>query len=317
MRASLPCYSEPRSRLIPSDPLERRRGSQRRVAFLSTIALLVVIASVDYATGVELRVYPLYVLPVALAAWRLSLAVAIAFGVIASLMWLGSNALAGLTFTHPGIWVANTLSHLITFETIVWLVNRLREKTLAESHLARTDALTGLPNLRAFAENARSEIARQKRNGGSLAVAYIDLDGFKSVNDRFGHSVGDELLAVVGAKLHAALRTTDTVARIGGDEFAVLLSGLDRGALRQLLERVRSKLLSEMESKSWPVTFSIGAIVLAEPPPSAESLIESADRLMYEVKHSGKNALKVQVGLEGSSAALPAPASTNERASGH
>ena len=119
----------------------------------------------------------------------------------------------------------------------------------------------------------------------------MDVDNFKTVNDEFGHDAGDELLRAVAETLRRNMRTSDTVARLGGDEFAVLLPETDYEAARTVIEKARGRLLAEATNRNLPISFSFGAVTCAVAPQNASEIIKAADRLMYEGKQSGKNAL--------------------------
>ncbi len=164
------------------------------------------------------------------------------------------------------------------------------------SRMARFDALTGLPNRALFHDRLRTALARALRSGQPLGVMFLDLDGFKSINDRYGHSAGDELLKQVAARLTEAVRKTDTVARLAGDEFTIVLEGLNAGA--QDAELVADKAVCAMRDAfhvdgiDMRVTVSVGIAVhdpRTEPPVELAQLLARADRAMYEVKRTGKN----------------------------
>jgi diguanylate cyclase (GGDEF)-like protein len=152
-----------------------------------------------------------------------------------------------------------------------------------EREVARTDWLTGLPNNRSFLESALREVERSRRTQEPLTVAYIDVDGFKAVNDNFGHAAGDNLLRQIADTLRDGLRVVDLVARLGGDEFAVLLPGADRQQARIALSRLHGQLLEAANAGGWPFSVSIGAVVFDEPP-SVEDMLRQADIAMYGAK---------------------------------
>jgi diguanylate cyclase (GGDEF)-like protein len=159
------------------------------------------------------------------------------------------------------------------------------------THLAWHDSLTGLPNRSLFMDRVEHAMAMQARRGGQLAVLFCDLDGFKRVNDLFGHAAGDELLVEVGHRIKATVRDTDTVARLGGDEFAVLLEEVqdpeDIGAsCERILEALRRRI--EVAGDSVSVTTTIG-IALSKPGDSADTLLSQADLAMYHAKGQGKD----------------------------
>ena len=176
--------------------------------------------------------------------------------------------------------------HIRVFSDISVLKAQQRE--LAEQ--ARHDTLTGLPNRRAFSERLRQAMARARRSPQTLAVLFIDLDGFKAVNDRWGHASGDHLLQEVAARLQQCVRNTDCVCRLAGDEFTVILEGAGHPQEvfrigQRILDRV--SLPVAMGQGEAVVTPSIGAAVFI-PSDTEQSLCERADAAMYQAKRQGK-----------------------------
>ncbi|MFI4981581.1 MAG: putative bifunctional diguanylate cyclase/phosphodiesterase, partial [Nevskiales bacterium] len=170
----------------------------------------------------------------------------------------------------------------------------ISERRLHEAemiHLANHDALTGLPNRNLLNDRIGVALAQAKRSGGSVAVLFPDLDGFKFINDSFGHTLGDALLKTVGARLQQSVRSGDTVARLGGDEFVMLLGG-DRA---DQADAVAAKLVHAFarplyaEGHSLHLTASIGISVYPDDGSSAEMLLKHADIAMYRAKERGRN----------------------------
>ncbi|MBF0589176.1 MAG: diguanylate cyclase, partial [Magnetococcales bacterium] len=171
----------------------------------------------------------------------------------------------------------------------------ITEKRESEEHLrhmASHDALTGLPNRISFMDHMQVSIAQAKRNDSMLAVLFLDLDRFKTVNDTMGHEVGDHLLMEVAQRIRGVLRASDMVARLGGDEFTVLLDGLT-GPDR--VESIGRKLISEIctpfdiQGNRCQIGTSIGAALSPMHGEEPELLLKKADDAMYKVKHSGRN----------------------------
>ena len=159
------------------------------------------------------------------------------------------------------------------------------------AHLAWHDSLTKLPNRSLFMDRVEHAVAMHARRGGQLAVLFCDLDGFKRVNDLFGHAAGDSLLVEVGHRINGSVREVDTVARLGGDEFAVLLEDVDdpthiSGTCERILEALRDRF--EISGEEVSVTTTIGVAVSARRD-SAETLLSHADLAMYHAKGQGKN----------------------------
>ena len=168
-----------------------------------------------------------------------------------------------------------------------------REKIAAELHfLANHDALTGLPSLRLCKDRLDQSLAEARRTGQMSAVMFLDLDGFKAINDEHGHEFGDLVLQATALRIKAEIRETDTVARIGGDEFIIILSSLPElmvaeriaaGLIKQIVQPIRVEKVEVM------VSASIGISVYPKNGTTAEALIRSADKAMYQIKRQGKN----------------------------
>lgn len=159
------------------------------------------------------------------------------------------------------------------------------------AHRAFHDELTGLPNRGLFVDRLEQALARALRHRGSLTVLFLDLDNFKSVNDAFGHEAGDRILAAVGRRLQACVRPGDTVARFGGDEFAVLLEYTkDAVGVSRVVDRIveSSRAPIALNGRALFVTCSIGVATSASERDQADELLRRADQAMYGAKKSGK-----------------------------
>jgi diguanylate cyclase (GGDEF)-like protein len=167
-----------------------------------------------------------------------------------------------------------------------------RKAEKAIKHLANHDALTGLPNRRLFNERILLEISRAERNNQKIGVMLFDLDHLKSVNDSYGHNIGDLLLQAVAQRLLGLLRKSDTVARMGGDEFLLILPDMNKPQDAFLTaERILSALSSPylLEGYEVSITTSIGIAVFPDDGYDPDSLIKKADIAMYKAKEKGGN----------------------------
>jgi diguanylate cyclase (GGDEF)-like protein len=169
----------------------------------------------------------------------------------------------------------------------------VREKTRELSHLALHDTLTGLPNRALVLDRAEQLLARADRQPGVVAGAlFIDLDGFKHVNDRFGHAAGDQLLRTVGERLQSVVRDQDTVGRLGGDEFVVLVeSAPQEDPLNRLADRVIEALREPVDLDGYGTSFSFTASigVAVGQYGSPDTLLRDADLALYTAKAAGKD----------------------------
>ncbi|RQW64308.1 sensor domain-containing diguanylate cyclase [Vibrio viridaestus] len=163
-----------------------------------------------------------------------------------------------------------------------------------ERHLATHDTLTDLPNRRLFIELTEQELNRCKRDGSAMSILFMDLDGFKVANDKFGHSLGDELLKHVASRIHSCLGAEDIAARIGGDEFVVALLGdMERSiaVAEHILDKI-SKPFS-VDEKKHLLGISIGVAVYPYDGITVDSLLAVSDKAMYEAKQKGKNRIEI------------------------
>ncbi|HEX2880428.1 MAG TPA: GGDEF domain-containing protein [Polyangiaceae bacterium] len=268
-----------------------------RLALVGAISLAgVVLAGViDFATGTELRTYPLYFIPIAYAAWRLSRGSVLGLALLSATSWALSNLVAGLSYSRSWIWVWNFCAQALSFGLVGYLIAGLRRRLRAEQEASRTDLLTGLLNRRGFYERADLLLAVAHRSNVPVTLAFLDLDNFKTVNDRYGHETGDRALTTASELLKRHVRATDLVARLGGDEFAVFLMGAGPDPARTSLERLREMVSMAMREQAWPITASVGALVFLQAPESTERSLQEADALMYRAKASGKNRLHLQI----------------------
>jgi diguanylate cyclase (GGDEF)-like protein len=171
-------------------------------------------------------------------------------------------------------------------------VSEARAMRLKMTHLAQHDFLTDLPNRLLLNDRITQAISLSRRHSKPLAVLFLDLDGFKHINDSLGHEIGDKVLQLVAHRLVACVRASDTVSRHGGDEFVVLLSEVaDAGDAAFLAERILSALeipyaISERDVH---LSASIGISIYPQDGHDADFLIKSADTAMYQAKGKGSN----------------------------
>jgi len=175
---------------------------------------------------------------------------------------------------------------------IAWELRERRQLAARVEAQANQDALTHLPNRRFFVQWLGFNLAQAKRDGGDLALMFIDLDGFKAVNDRYGHDAGDALLVRIARRFRATLRESDLLARVGGDEFALIAPNAKDGReLGQLAQRLLNALSDASAPKlaGEPVGASIGIAFYPDDAEDLQGLVAAADAAMYAAKRAGKN----------------------------
>lgn len=180
-------------------------------------------------------------------------------------------------------------------EATVCISRDITEQALAEEkiwHNAHHDLLTGLPNRRLFLDRLEQEVKHAKRRSQPIALLFMDLDGFKDVNDSLGHEAGDRILAEVAERLADCVRANDTVARLGGDEFTVILTGVEQ---RQDVEIVAQGIIDilampfHIGQQRIQISVSIGISFYPDAASSPDALLKAADQAMYKAKKAGSN----------------------------
>lgn len=259
---------------------------------LMGVSLTTIIGLIDFLTGYEIAFSIFYGLPISLVTWLTSRRFGLLVSAVSAAVLLAADTASGHLYSHPLIPIWNTLIRFATFVVITVLVSALRNALKREREHARIDDLTGAVNRRYFYELLQMEIDRLERYEHAFTIAYIDVDNFKSINDRFGHAIGDRVLQNLASSVKKLTRRSDTFARIGGDEFALLLPETNQQAAHLILPKIQGEMIREMRQNNWPVTFSIGVLTCINPSHSAEELLQRADELMYLVKREHKNSIR-------------------------
>lgn len=296
------------------------RIPRSRAWLLVMIALIATIA-LDLATGPQVNVIILYLAIACFGSWCLSDRVGLTIGAISVVMLGEVNGFGASDrvshITHAALaW--NMISRSLSMTIMIALASGVRHSLDQARWSASTDALTGVFNKAAFQRRLSALIGDAQRRGDSLVMAYLDLDGFKGVNDGFGHAAGDTLLRTFADRASDTIRTQDLFARVGGDEFVALLTVPTCHQGEVAAELLHHRLSTILRESGYAVTCSIGAMVVeSRAVSSPEALVEAADGLMYEVKRSGKNALRLarlDPQTSGSAAQFPIPDRRRETA---
>jgi diguanylate cyclase (GGDEF)-like protein len=273
--------------------LKRLERLPRITVLLLGLALIAAIAWVDSDIGPKLLLNVFYLLPMMFVAW---VTASTAYGLLTVLAtfligpleaYLDGFRVYSLPVAawNAGMRTAVFCIVLVLLAELRKLIARLQEQTL-------TDELTGVANRRAFLEDATREIERSRRYEHELSLAYLDIDDFKAVNDRSGHAVGDRVLIALAGLARATSRSVDTVARIGGDEFVILMPETDAGAALPLAERLCEACSRTAGSAEAHITCSVGVVTFTRAPTDPEELLTRADALMYEAKAAGGDGVR-------------------------
>lgn len=289
----------PPFRDLPAQPFHRlmkalERQNQATILTIG-LSLVAVFSFIDRVTGPDLSLSILFLTPIALVTWLTSRRLGVYLSIVSAVSWVLVNLAATEQYPHPIIHYWNGAVRLGFFLVTVVFVSFGRRAVEREREFARIDHLTGVANTRAFAEDLEAEIARARRYDHAFALAYIDLDDFKLVNDNMGHLGGDEVLRRAASIIRDNLRVTDRVARLGGDEFGILFPEASRDLVEAAIAKLRARLAADPGDGGPRIEASIGVVTFPRPPTSAEAAIRRADQLMYRVKQGGKNNVRLEV----------------------
>jgi len=266
-------------------PGDHGRRSWRVVSLVTVVAVIAITLLLDESTGTRYSALPFYALAVLWATWQLGFLGGLLVAAAVSAGWMFINAPVG---DAAAVWNAAARFFALGLLSYLLAVHRLLSHTLRETRrLAQLDSLTGALNTRAFGGAAQREVERCRRQGAPLSVAFLDLDRFKPVNDLQGHAAGDAVLAAVSKALQHELRRTDLLARMGGDEFVVLLPFTGVAEAVNVGKRLRSAVADAASHHNADVTASIGMVTWCVPPAHPEVIVRKGDSLMYMAKRAG------------------------------
>jgi len=251
--------------------------------------LLCVITWIDGATGLSYDLSIFYLFPLFAITWFWGAKWGILTAIICVAAWcladysnLTQIIIQRMTLWSAGIRIGFYLLFLI-------LLNLIKQQQAKLQLLAGQDALTGLANRRSFYEVANMEIHKCRRFGSIFTIVYIDVDNFKNINDLYGHNAGDAVLRIIANTMRQNTRIVDLVARMGGDEFVILLPETDAEDAKLAVRKIQKVLNHSMQDHQWPITFSIGVVTFNQPPISLDVMLEMVDHSMYSVKKAAKN----------------------------
>ena len=247
-------------------------------------ALILALATLQPHLPHDLPIAVFYILPVVLVAWVGGFWAGSVAAVSASFARMLADAVAGVQFSSPTVPYWNFAISAALYLIISSLLALLHRTLLYERELARTDALTFLGNRRFLEHVAAVELNRSLRYARPFALAYVDVDRFKQINDKRGHAEGDRLLRMIARVLVESLRTSDVVTRLGGDEFAVLLPETHADGARVAMEKAHERLTATITQAGYDVSFSVGVVTYEGGPAELNTMLAQADSIMYEVK---------------------------------
>ena len=275
--------------------MARRPGLLRALRLLAWALLTAGVYLLNARTPGELRLEILYVIPVLLAAWHDGMHWGIAFALATSLLRFSvdiDQMPASILLDYR---VLSELAYLVVVGIAIAGLSQLRQTHSQLEQLATQDPLTNALNARAFSHELAQELSRNRRYGRPLALIYLDLDDFKSVNDAHGHATGDAVLRLVADAMRGAVRQADVVGRLGGDEFGVLMPETDGAVAHAAATRLGASIRTVFRGTP-SVTASIGVVAVSGTEAGTDELLRKADQAMYEAKRAGKDRV-VQVAM--------------------
>jgi diguanylate cyclase (GGDEF)-like protein len=253
------------------------------------IALCLGVGWIDSVTRSDVRLLPFYFTAVAFGAWQLRRAGAVASAALALSCWIGAQWLDAADDWTVLVWTINIATQGVALLSVGLLVALLAEQLRVVEAATRRDALTGLRNRPGLVNDTTLLIDLCRRHGRPFALAFVDLDHFKQVNDRFGHGAGDALLKVCADVIVQNCRSTDVVARLGGDEFVIAMPEQHPPETRVAMERLRESFKQHTEVVDRGVSMTIGVLVHPRAALTLEDMLSRADALMYDAKRAGRD----------------------------
>ena len=201
-------------------------------------------------------------------------------GIAVALVW----SAAEVAIVWPSFPLAAFLLNVFTRSVAFTVLGRVVLKVWRKSEYAHKDILTGLANRLELLERLAIEQVRSERSGSPYSLLYLDIDQFKSLNDSYGHHVGDEALKIVAEILRESSRGVDVAARVGGDEFVLLLPDTDKQSCDVLIKRIENSSTHAFEERSWQISLSVGQATIIGKTKEVDWMIQLADQNMYEAK---------------------------------
>ncbi|HWZ42689.1 MAG TPA: diguanylate cyclase [Candidatus Saccharimonadales bacterium] len=269
-------------------------GKRSRLARVSTaIFIFTVVALALHFAPPDAHIFALFLVPISFAAWFISRPAG----------WVGAALASAVLFTYEiqhnhersAVVFLNFFLNMGMYSFFALITSQVRSMYAREQELSLHDPLTGLLNRRAMDGALGVESRRLRRRHYPFTLAYIDLDDFKKINDLHGHAMGDAYIQQLAMVLKSTVRATDFVARMGGDEFVLLLPETGPTAAQLAIAKVQENVLALIQQRAPAVTVSIGVITFETTAETPADMIRVADEAMYEVKHSGKNRVTYKI----------------------
>ena len=261
-------------------------------AILIVLSATFFISYIDYITGTRISLSVFYLIPVALALFLSGRTFGILTSILCSVIWLLQEDTEVFKPSDIYFTIWDLSIKIIFFLLFTLLIDTLLKALNRIKMLSFHDPLTKAANRRYFEEFSNNLIKRAFRDIVPLTLIYFDCDNFKELNDTFGHHAGDEALKKISNIVINNIRPDDIFARMGGDEFAMIIYGLSYENANNVIKRITDEINIEMGKNKWSITLSIGAVTYHIFNLTVDEMVKEADSLSYEVKKSGKNNIK-------------------------
>jgi diguanylate cyclase (GGDEF)-like protein len=283
--------------------LEQLKAWEREIGLLNSspkntwilailaVALLGCIGLIHYFLSPRFSISLSYLIPVGFATWYIGTRYGLFLSGLSVATWIFVEMATNQSYSSISTYLPYSIARFSFCVGLTLLLGRFNTALSAERTLSRVDYLTGTMNWRSFHESTSMEIERCNRYGCSFTIAYIDIDNFKELNDRFGHTTGDNVLQATANTVKMNIRKVDIVARLGGDEFVILFPETSDKAASAAIKKIKNAIERNKYLKKFSITVSIGILTCSACPPSVDRTITLADSLMYSAKKRGKNGI--------------------------
>ncbi|HEX7663411.1 MAG TPA: GGDEF domain-containing protein [Polyangiaceae bacterium] len=286
-------------------------GTVKRVLF-AALAFAAAFG-VDAVAPRELSILGVYLIPVTLVVWMFGTEVALLVEIGAASIACTIEIADAASYGSKTMLVVAVALRALFFVVVGLAAHDVKRAQRVLEERSERDPLTGLLNRRGFVRLAEVELERSRRHRRPMAIAFLDLDDFKRINDIFGHLAGDDLLRLAGKALSHG-RRVDVVARVGGDEFVVLMPETTERGAKIAIERLRRRFAAAIEHEGISATFTTGLASFAHAPLRVETLLDEADKLLLDGKRSVKGSVHARRHEAEGRATSPADDSSGIRA---
>lgn len=269
-------------------------GIPRNLALAGGFLFASVIGVAYYLTGSQLVLFIFFVVPIFQVTWAVGDGAGIFLAVFSAIIWFIAD-LVGSRYSNFYIPLINVIIGFIVSIGLIYTLELFKRLLQREQETSHEDVLTGTPNLHEFFLMAEREIMRARRKVSPITIAYLGIDDFEQVNERYGKKTGSIILHKLANSLLDFTRSTDVSARIREKDFVVLLPETDiEGGLKGI-QRVKELLTEIIAEYEWPIKFSVGLVTYNILPENVDEMIKTADELQNEAKDSGNERIQHQV----------------------